>query len=98
MIDINQLLNTLKQFDFPGLLSKNIQLLPTLVLLYYCTNIFDILTKHVLIRPKFISLAEHLLLVNISQYDDGLLFSVEYMNLFEQSYIFAEEARKIKPF
>ncbi len=51
-IDFSELLNTLQRFDFSGLLSRDIQLLLLLVLLYYGTNIYDILTKHALIQFK----------------------------------------------
>jgi hypothetical protein len=82
-IDLSELLNILQWFDFPGLLCWDTWLLLLLVLLYYCTNIFDILTKHALIQLKFISLVRHSVLIKILEFEDKSVFFIEDMNLFD---------------
>ncbi len=74
-IDFNELLNTLQRFGFPGLLGRDTRLLLLVVLLCYCTNIFDILTKHALIRLKFISPVRHLVLIKISGFESCRCFN-----------------------
>jgi len=50
---------------------------------YYCTNIYDILTKHALIRFKFISLVRYSVLIKILEFEDKSMLLIEDTNLFD---------------
>ena len=83
MIDLSELLNTLQGFDCLDLVSRDIQLLLLQVLLYSCTNIYNILTRNTLIWFKFISIVWYSVLIKILEFEDKSMLLIEDTNLYD---------------